>query len=82
MPNMNSDSVKEMFPDGDYMNELKIWCFGGPLMYFKTSKKTALEAFRQFEDFCGLIQLNIDNLMVCELELVDNNFNTIDRCNY
>lgn len=59
-------------------NELKIWCHGGALMYFKTDKTTVKEAFKEFNCWCDLIQLNIDNINVKTLELVDENGNEID----
>lgn len=63
------------------MNELKIWCGGGALLYFKTRKKTALEAFREFEDICYRIQLNTDMLCITELVLQDKDFNEFDWVN-
>ena len=64
------------------MNELKIWCDGGALMYWKTKQKSALLAFHEFEMIAERIQLNIDNLRVTELELDDDDYNLIDRCDY
>ena len=64
------------------MNELKIWCEGGALMYWKTKHKSALSAFNEFEMIAERIQLNIDNLRVTELELQDEDYNPIDRCDY
>lgn len=64
------------------MNELKIWCEGGALMYWKTRETTALGAFYEFQDIAERIQLNTDNLRVTELELQDEDFNDIDRYDY
>ena len=60
------------------MNELKIWCEDGALMYFKTKKETAKEAYYEFLDLCDRIQLNIDNLRVCELVLQNEEFVEFD----
>lgn len=64
------------------MNELKIWCEGGALLYWKTRETTALGAFYEFQHIAERIQLIIDNLRVVELELQDKDFNDIDRCDY
>ena len=64
------------------MNELKIWCEGGALIYFKTKKNTAKEAFSEFEDICERVQINIDNLRPTELILQDKDFIEFDKIRY
>lgn len=60
------------------MNELKIWCEGGALLYWETKMETCYEAFNEFDSVCNRIGLNIDNLRVIELELQDSDFNIFD----
>ena len=64
------------------MNELKIWCHGGPLIYFATKKESVEEAFVEFQEICERVQINIDNLLITELVLQDANFNEIGKMFY
>ena len=64
------------------MNELIIFCEGGPWLYFKTKKTTAKDAFYEFEDICDRIGIDTSNLQVKELELQNKDFVRLDRIDW